>query len=575
MGSLHSHADSKPDWVTKFQHEDSTHKYFIGRSSGAPSEAVGVSEATRDAIEQSILECFGFKTNVSRDTYETGDKAATTKRFQEISRDIQMRGWEQMGVYAEERDGRYSAWVLYRYSKTEIASEKARLASVKEEEKTIKFNDAGIPSDRTKGGIEVSTRPVQGAEVLIDGKPLSFQVTPLRIFGIKPGPHLVRIEHPQFSVIEETVIVTPGNVTKLNKILLKATGRVRVTSNPSNANVIIDGKPVGVTSTGEIEVPAGEPVKIELSHAEAESKSETVEVERDEVRTVNFDLTLKPAYIESIVTEPRDVSIILDGVSRGATPLHKPIKVRAEKPLTLTLEKGGFVTETREITLRGGEKRKVPTIKLTRISELEKRRAREQEEEERIAREEAAKQAHAEEERREKIKNPKIILSALLGFGGSSLASPDYPLGIFGVRAQYMPFRSFGLTLDITGTVSSAEYRDATVGTLGASTTVGAVVFLTENIFLSPQWVYRDTRITANYKGGGSGAVSAYQTGAGIVVGCRWWLDGFFTNFINEGGADYRIGFSVEAGLHNFYSTSAELSGTTPASLKAGVLLGF
>jgi hypothetical protein len=158
----------RPDWTAHIPQESAGNRFYVGRSSNASSEAEGFNLATRDALEHAILENFGFQTRVERESFEAMDKISALKRAEEVSRKIEIHGFEQVDSYKEGSGTGISVWVLYRYSAAAIAREKARLAQARDSDAMPAFSEIGSPSVQ-RGTLEVVSRP-PGAQVFIDGE---------------------------------------------------------------------------------------------------------------------------------------------------------------------------------------------------------------------------------------------------------------------------------------------------------------------------------------------------------------------------------------------------------------------
>lgn len=345
-------ADAAPEWIRRGRAADSTYKYYVGRSSQAASEQLGFNEATREAYEQAIRENFGFQTRIQSDAYESSKEVISTKRVQVLSQDIRVHGFEQVDAHVTSKSGKYDVWLLYRYPLAEISAEKSRLAtsrSAPEQE----FSEQGSAAAARKNGIlEVRTQP-EGASIFVDGE--SYGITPMRLNGvIASGRHRIRIDHPGYQTVEEDAVLVPGKKLTVEKQLVPALAKLAITSEPSNANVVINGQQVGTTPIASIEAPANKPLKIEISHAETDPLSTEIELSKDEFNSKNFELPLKDATL-IVRSTPPGAEVTIDGEAVGRTPTA-PKKLRAGKH-EVTLNKAGYEENRAEIVLRGGEKR--------------------------------------------------------------------------------------------------------------------------------------------------------------------------------------------------------------------------
>ncbi|MGK5087858.1 PEGA domain-containing protein [Bdellovibrionota bacterium FG-2] len=372
-------ASDRPEWTQKRPKDTADSKFYVGRSSEAPNEQQGFSSAVSDAIDQARLENFGAIVTGDHDSYESLTKTESIKRTQEHLRSVRLNGFERDGEYIEERpDGRINTWVLFKYGKADITQEKARLASEKNETKAVIFSQQGDPTEGVKGTVKISSLP-NGASVLIDGR--GWGLTPVQVNGqLSPGLHTLSLSHPSFEEVDEQFIVTPGKTVKLEKVLMKASGSLRVASEPPGAVVLVDGKPEGPTPTHEIKVEAGTKVRVELLHPEAERFSQEVEVGKHDTKNLNINLPLKPSHL-ALITTPPGTSVRVDGraiLNSGRSPVITPIAELAIEAGNhdISFEKDGYRPETINVSLRGGERRTIASIKLITVSEVEEKQTK-------------------------------------------------------------------------------------------------------------------------------------------------------------------------------------------------------
>jgi hypothetical protein len=268
------------------------------------------------------------------------------------------------------KDGRVNVWILFRYAKSAITKEKQRLVHLKSSNEEIRFSEQGDSKNTGEGVLEVVSQP-PGAEVLIDGD--RWGRTPLRIYGqLQVGKHQIRLDHPRFEAVEEPLIVVPGNTLRIEKILVRATGGLRVITSPPNASVFLDGKPMGGSPTEAVPVEAGKKMRLVISHADAEKMSQEVEVGKGEVRELNLSLPLKPAYL-SIVTVPSGAEVHVNGKAFGKDGRSPSSMTRIDPGRhTLQISKDGYRTQTLDVELHGGQRRTLSSIQLVSLSDVER-----------------------------------------------------------------------------------------------------------------------------------------------------------------------------------------------------------
>lgn len=353
----------KPEWTRRKPPDDAGYKYYVGRSSHSASESASFTEANLDAIYQAIRDNFGFVSQVSVESYETEDRSALFEKVKELSKRVKFLGFEQVDSITETTDSsRHSTWILFRYKKSEIAKEQARLKVVKDAlPPTPDYSTVGDLTDTDKGVLEVTSEP-SGTSVSVDG--IKWGETPIRILGkLNPGKHLLRLEHKDYEVVEEQIVYRPNSQNSFNRILLKGSGYVKIVTVPANATVFVDGEYIGTSPTEFIKLATIEQHTLKITHAEAEVFTQGLSVKQDEQRVLTVTLPLKQATL-TVSSKPSDAIITVNGLkAKSGDPLYlSPGEYFVE------VKKDLFVSETRTINLRGGQNQVVPTIVLTPYS---------------------------------------------------------------------------------------------------------------------------------------------------------------------------------------------------------------
>ena len=74
----------------------------------------------------------------------------------------------------------------------------------------------------TAGSLEIASRP-RGARVFLNGQPVG--ITPLRISGLTPGPHTIRLEQSGYRSWTDTVNAVTAQLTRVSASLEPASQR--------------------------------------------------------------------------------------------------------------------------------------------------------------------------------------------------------------------------------------------------------------------------------------------------------------------------------------------------------------
>jgi len=494
---------ARPTWVAAPPREDATHRFYLGRCSVAPSESAAFAEATRDAYEQAVRENFGFRARVESQSYETSTAAASLRRIDTVSPEVQIRDFELVDSHLETAaNGRHSVWALYRYARGAIAREKARLVAVPEA--AAPFSEIGGARGPGETLVEVVTRPA-GATVIIDGEPAGLVRTPVRFLGtLAAGRHSIVLDHPRYSPVAEEFIVVPGGAARIEKILVKATARLSITTSPPGAVVLVDGKPVGISPTDAVPVLPGTPVRVEVSHPETEGAIRDVVLERDGIEALRIEL-IPRAGLLAVSSVPPGASVLVDGEPFGTAPTGA-LRLAPGRH-RLTVEANGFAPHEQDFDLGGGERRAL-------VARLERDGA---------PSESAGRSLTGTltdvSEPGPAVEVPFRFLVGVWGGGlsdtlASGGQSPMPAASIF-AQARLFALESVRGAVELTGTYFYRSSRGAVSRVSGSRLAVGLPLFLGRGFFVSPEYAYL-SRSSVSASGG---SASLQQHGVGGSIG--------------------------------------------------------
>jgi len=159
------------------------------------------------------------------------------------------------------------------------------------------------------------TCPVKGARVYISGYDLG--QTPLTT-KIGAGLHVVEVSAVGYATSRREVQLDPGDERRLDIPLELEPGRLTVTSEPTGAEVRLDGELLGRTGTDtqEREVPSGGHV-VRLSLEGYRSVDRFVTLQPDQV--LPLAVTLEPvAGRLDVTTGVEEARVLVDGEERGS-----------------------------------------------------------------------------------------------------------------------------------------------------------------------------------------------------------------------------------------------------------------
>jgi len=175
------------------------------------------------------------------------------------------------------------------------------------------------------GSISISSTP-SSSNVYLDN---SFKgTTPLTIQNVPIGSHTIKLSKSGYNDISRTVTVSSGRTTTVSESLSLHSGSIKVSSNPSSANVYLDGTFKGTTPTTLSNVPTGSHViKITKSGYNDISKSVTVSSSHTSYISENLE-SIIISHPTAAVTEEQTSSPTYDkGISYEKNNTTLPIIV--------------------------------------------------------------------------------------------------------------------------------------------------------------------------------------------------------------------------------------------------------
>jgi hypothetical protein len=181
-----------------------------------------------------------------------------------------------------------------------------------------------------------------GATVFLDEQQVG--TTPLVLPHVTPGTHAIQIRISGWDTWNGTTIAVRGSTTQVIANMTHAAYSLIVTSTPPGATVALDGTTKGVTPLTLIGLkPRNYGLVISLKGYAAISRT----VDLSDATQGTQDFALKQAFGKlSIVSDPTGAQVIMDGKSRGVTPLKINSLPVGDYALTLKLDGSTDITDT-------------------------------------------------------------------------------------------------------------------------------------------------------------------------------------------------------------------------------------
>lgn len=198
---------------------------------------------------------------------------------------------------------------------------------------------------RGKATIAVTVVNATDATVRLDGEVVGKATPSLTLASVPAGTHNVIIEKEGFEMFHRTVLLDAGKLLPLKAELVAASGRLQVVSEPSGAEIWLDGKDTGKTTPAKLSIPGGTLHAIELRKENYKTlKKGGVNVK------ANADMVVKEVLMPSkvsikVVSSPSGAKVKYDGNDIGTTPTTFVIDADAPYP-ELTLSKPGCRAKT-------------------------------------------------------------------------------------------------------------------------------------------------------------------------------------------------------------------------------------
>lgn len=246
------------------------------------------------------------------------------------------------------------------YPKEEADHEIKRLNNL-ETNPNLAFTEIGSDNNFKTGSLEISTIP-EDAEIYIDE--VRWGETPLKLNSkLAFGKHKVVLVHDNYKIEEVEINVKGINKIIIKKLLKRATGLLNIMTNPSSAKIKINGEEIGNSPIINHKLLSGQSIHVEIQHSEAEKFSQDLELGRDEERTLNIDLPLRPAYFKLNLSSDKNIKIVIDDKTTESFIADKFIQVSCGSH-KITIYKDGHEPYELNLNLSAGEKKYIPYISL-------------------------------------------------------------------------------------------------------------------------------------------------------------------------------------------------------------------
>jgi len=197
--------------------------------------------------------------------------------------------------------------------------------------------------------LDITSQPSE-ATVAIDGEVRG--VTPLTLLDIAPGKRLVTVSAPGYRTYDEFVVLQKGTYTQKNYELRPEKGLLLVRTDPEGCDVSYNGLSLGTTPLLITSFAAGSSYQLTLSQNGYGKKTVNVNLDGRRPKVLDETLTLDSGILD-IVSDPVGAEVIVNGVTKGKSPLKVERVPRGIATITLKME--GYEDLTREVKITAGD----------------------------------------------------------------------------------------------------------------------------------------------------------------------------------------------------------------------------
>ena len=200
---------------------------------------------------------------------------------------------------------------------------------------------------------EMTLQLTPPGEVYVDGRPYDATSVPVTL-PLLAGEHAIVAKRMGYRSIEETVVINAGETVPVSLVLERTIATLRLRTIPAGVEVQLNGVTKGTTPA----VPGADDVSGPLLVTDLNTGAYVARFHRDCYKPLERSLTIAelddveirdPVRLEAAVAtvtlrvaEP-DVTIYLDGVSRGATPANLSSVCEGEHLIEVRSSSGRFI----------------------------------------------------------------------------------------------------------------------------------------------------------------------------------------------------------------------------------------
>ena len=207
--------------------------------------------------------------------------------------------------------------------------------------------------ERLPARLAVSSEP-SGAVVSVDGTELG--TTPFTDVQVPAGTWTLEVTLPLYKPIEQEFTLEGRDLAhELHLEFEPNFARIRLTSSPSGAEVLVDRKQRGITPL-EIDLESGAR-ELVFRKAGYANKALTLEVIANEAQRPPSVRLEKASASVQVESDPQAAVVLVNGAYQGVSPIR--LSLTPERTHSIRVRKTGYEESTQSVTLAPGASRRV------------------------------------------------------------------------------------------------------------------------------------------------------------------------------------------------------------------------
>ena len=215
---------------------------------------------------------------------------------------------------------------------------------------TVLLAVSAFAQEKVQVRVNVTSQP-SGATVIVDG--MDRGTTPVTLFDLMPGLHHIKYRLAGYGEADRFVNTDrEGPFIERNVVLQEEKGLLLLKTEPSGANIVIDGVTIGQTPRLVTHLAAKDTHNVKLR--KAGYQDQLIQVRFDGRRPLVREETLVAASgTVNVLSDPSGAEVTVNGIVRGTTPILVKEVPRGRAVVKFKLN--GFEDEVRELAINAGD----------------------------------------------------------------------------------------------------------------------------------------------------------------------------------------------------------------------------